>query len=238
VGLRARSVVLAAGDRSHPGSERTNRRGYAVNMPRTCEIIECERVHHAKGFCLKHYNAQYHAAALRRPLRDHYETVRRFGWAETDSGCWEYLGWLDKDGYGMLPVSLRVSRIVWEYHNDTIPKGWVVRHTCDNPPCVNPDHLLIGTVRDNSRDMVERGRHREQRKTHCPNGHPLEGDNLRRRVLNQGPRGCAICQRQHVVERDALVRAAASSLGLSQRAYAARYGKGLAAAREVLECQS
>jgi len=43
------------------------------------------------------------------------------------------------------------------------PTGWIVRHSCDNPPCVNPDHLLIGTSADNTQDMLDRGRAPSQR---------------------------------------------------------------------------
>lgn len=67
-------------------------------------------------------------------------------------------------GYGLIRVSgktLIQSRHVYcEHNNVTIEsiKGLLVRHKCDNPPCINPEHLEIGTHRDNSRDMVERGR--------------------------------------------------------------------------------
>lgn len=51
-----------------------------------------------------------------------------------------------------------ISRIMYRKHKGDIPAGMVIRHTCDNPLCINPDHLLLGTNRDNSRDRKERNR--------------------------------------------------------------------------------
>jgi hypothetical protein len=52
----------------------------------------------------------------------------------------------------------RASRISWLIHNGAVPDGLWILHTCDNPECTNPAHLYLGTVRDNTRDMIERGR--------------------------------------------------------------------------------
>lgn len=58
--------------------------------------------------------------------------------------------------------SMGAHVLAWEAANGAVPDGAVVRHKCDNPPCVNPHHLEIGTMGDNSRDMVKRGRARGQ----------------------------------------------------------------------------
>lgn len=85
--------------------------------------------------------------------------------------CWPYVGAKDKYGYGQIMKSspptrwARAHRVAYEVFIGPIPTGpdgrpLRVRHTCDNPPCVNPAHLLIGTQGDNMADMVERGRSR------------------------------------------------------------------------------
>lgn len=68
---------------------------------------------------------------------------------------------LDKKGYPQISINgkkMYMSRYMFTVHNGDIPKGLIVRHTCDNPGCINPNHLMLGTYADNSRDMVERNR--------------------------------------------------------------------------------
>lgn len=90
-------------------------------------------------------------------------------WSKVAKGepdaCWEWQGWLCR-GYGHIRESHRRSRVLkahrvsWELHNGAIPAGLVVRHRCDNPCCVNPAHLELGTQAQNVQDMVLRGRGR------------------------------------------------------------------------------
>ena len=59
-----------------------------------------------------------------------------------------------------------LHRAVWEIHNaEPIPEGLIVRHTCDNPPCCNPEHLILGTHQDNTDDMYQRNRNNNVRGT-------------------------------------------------------------------------
>lgn len=77
--------------------------------------------------------------------------------------CQEWSGERRPDGYGILRLgisSAMAHRAAWALHNHKpIPKGMCVCHTCDNPPCVNPNHLFLGTHQDNFRDMFDKGRH-------------------------------------------------------------------------------
>ncbi len=76
--------------------------------------------------------------------------------------CWEWQGCKTPDGYGRINIGGRVAlahRFMWEQTNGKIPTSLCVRHACDNPSCVNPKHLLVGTHADNMKDMSDRGRH-------------------------------------------------------------------------------
>lgn len=76
--------------------------------------------------------------------------------------CVEWTKRRDKDGYGRVGrngKSYRAHRLAWEEEHGPIPDGMMVLHRCDNPPCVNVEHLFLGTALDNMRDMVAKGRH-------------------------------------------------------------------------------
>ncbi len=76
----------------------------------------------------------------------------------TDGGCVEWCGPRDPGGYGMVN-GIRASHIALMLAGRPLPEGMHALHSCDNPPCVNPDHLAAGTRSQNMRDMVARGRH-------------------------------------------------------------------------------
>jgi hypothetical protein len=76
--------------------------------------------------------------------------------------CMEWVGGRSTHGYGRVNLGsyryTHAHRVAYEQAHGPIPNGMVVRHTCDNPPCINPRHLVLGTQVDNARDAVERGR--------------------------------------------------------------------------------
>ena len=88
-------------------------------------------------------------------------------------------------------------RAAWEDANGPIPDGMEVLHRCDNPPCINVDHLFIGTHRDNMKDMAAKGRAQGQQKTACHQGHEYTEQNTYR-GSNGNKRQCRACQREAV----------------------------------------
>lgn len=95
-------------------------------------------------------------------------------WSRVSKGasdsCWPWTGWKDADGYGAIKLThqgqklmARAPRVSYVLHYGDIPSGQIVRHKCDNPSCVNPAYLELGTTADNMADKVKRGRLPNQR---------------------------------------------------------------------------
>jgi hypothetical protein len=151
---------------------------------RTCSVEGCGRPHDANGYCHRH-DANNRATGNPIPRKDWplEDQLRAIGWTVTESGCWEWngkrRGRTPETCYGIFNArklgyeNAMAHRVMYECFVEPIPDGMQIRHKCDNPPCVNPDHLIPGTAADNSRDMVERRRHWRHNWTVCDKGHDL-----------------------------------------------------------------
>lgn len=110
------------------------------------------------------------------------QITRFFSNVEKTEGCWIWTGSKNIRKYGKICFNRKnyyAHRVSLFVHKGPAKKGeGLVLHNCNNPSCVNPDHLRYGTSTDNMRDKVKAGNHHQINKTHCYKGHPLSGENL------------------------------------------------------------
>ncbi len=134
-------------------------------------------------------------------------------WSRVDKSgeCWLWTGTTDNHGYGRLYIAPRTyvlaTRFAWEITYGPLPTGLHVCHACDNPPCVRPDHLMVGSAKANKLDSSRKMRANKGRKTHCLRGHKYTPENTY--VDPRGQRGCRTCRweqgrgRKHWYPKDA-----------------------------------
>ena len=136
-----------------------------------CEIDGCDKKQHGRGMCRGHYRRWRKGLtgeALEKPLRKKvpngtslekrlYSNIKKVG------ECWEWQGSTNQ-GYGRIGYEGKwhlTHRLSWKVAKGDIPEGKFVCHHCDNPKCIRPAHLFLGTHDDNMRDMAEKGRGRK-----------------------------------------------------------------------------
>ena len=135
-----------------------------------CKVEGCNQEKRKLGYCRKHYQRfkKYGSPETRKwsqaPLEERF-------WMRVDKRspeeCWEWTG-QKINGYGRISLGKKsegsdgAHRLSWLFANEgqSIPTGMHIMHSCDNPGCVNPSHLSIGTPKENAHDMIRKGRKR------------------------------------------------------------------------------
>ena len=163
-----------------------------------CSVEGCgESARSGRGMCAKHYQRWQKYGdpeETRLPLRG----LGFDAYVEKTENCWLWTGGRSKQngaGYGRFRIGEeKVQAHVYSYLRSCgeIPEGMFVLHHCDTPLCVRPDHLYLGTQKENMADMFARGRAASQSRTHCPHGHPYDEENTY--VLPHGGRACRTCR--------------------------------------------
>lgn len=132
-------------------------------MARLCSLDGCDRVHHSKGYCRKHYlRVVKHGSPKPRPGGPSPIEVRFWRHVEKrgPDECWPWTAKRQRQGYGRIGIGrnkqLGAHRVSFELANGFLPE--VVMHSCDHPWCVNPAHLRPGTIAENMADMRAKGR--------------------------------------------------------------------------------
>ena len=133
---------------------------------RICSVADCGRRHRRNGLCDMHSQRMKNTGTTDDPAR---KTLADRFWEKVDrrgpDECWLWTAAVNEHGYGVMRPEGRRTGPTIKAHRVSLMlagvdvDGLVVRHSCDNPPCVNPAHLSTGTKADNSADMVTRDRH-------------------------------------------------------------------------------
>lgn len=136
-----------------------------------CNVEGCQKPHKARGLCDNHYTYWKRTGIIgARRIKSLAERL----WAKVDKtaglgpngDCWEWRGYVHPTGYGQIAFDstgggVNSNRAAYMVSKGEIPEGLWVLHTCDNRLCCNPDHLWLGTPKENTQDMIAKGRRRK-----------------------------------------------------------------------------
>lgn len=133
------------------------------------KCVHCDKDAVGRGLCRRHYqqawkdgNLPDYQSDVRGPHTVKKRLLSKYKVNEA-TGCWEWTGQKKKDkfAYGLIWIgdrNYRAHRVSYEIHKGPIPEGLDILHSCDNPPCINPDHLSVGTRGENCQDAASRDR--------------------------------------------------------------------------------
>lgn len=131
---------------------------------KVCTIEGCDKKLLARGMCSMHYSRDIY-----KPKPSDRGSIEERFWRKVARAapdeCWEWQGSRKPANYGSIWGGAKIGKVLlahrvsYEIHNGPLPDGAVIMHTCDNPPCCNPAHLVLGTHKVNAEDKVEKARH-------------------------------------------------------------------------------
>lgn len=195
----------------------------------TCKIESCDKPVKARGYCATHHRYLLRTGREWTPGTGAVQPMASKFWPKVDTrpglgpngDCWEWRAAVQRaTGYGLIGKggfgagSEGVHRVSYRMHHGDIPDGMLVMHTCDNRLCVNPAHLRLGTYKDNTRDMIAKGRRRLKHQV-------KRGDELPHSKLNAD-----------------IVRAIRAEVGLTAKQLGAKYEISPAQANKIFNRQS
>ena len=156
-----------------------------MTKPKICKVECCGKPARHLGFCRAHYRRfnRYGDPLAGGPhhFSDPKDALAARSVKNPLTGCIEWTGSSESKGYGQIRIDgklVKAHRFAWEIANGPIPAGMLVLHSCDNPRCVNPDHLRVGTHVDNMADMDARNRrvNNQNKGVDCPAAKITEDD--------------------------------------------------------------
>lgn len=150
---------------------------YAERGVNSCSIDGCDAKYYGSGFCKRHHQWHWKRGLLPKPERVSIrDKILAAVQVNPYTGCWEWQRGRNNMGYGKVSLSGQrreyAHRAAYVEFCGPIPQWQEVCHKCDNPSCCNPEHLFLGSHRDNMRDARRKGRMRPPPPTHGPD-HPM-----------------------------------------------------------------